>query len=168
MLKNNKGVTILVLVITIVVLLVLVGISITTGFTVIDEVRAGRIISEMTLVQSKVETIYEQYQFDGNINNLKLSEDKTEYKTNELDVVLPDEEKTAIAQKAGVDNINDWSWYKWDRDVLKSQGLDPSMLPEGKCYYVNYEHAEIIGSEGTKFDESVYYSMSGLKSVYRN
>lgn len=71
MLKNNKGVTLVVLVITIIVLTILTGGVIKTIFSVMYNLRAGRIVANMSLVQAKAETIYEEYQFYNDKSCLK-------------------------------------------------------------------------------------------------
>ena len=68
--RNDKGITMLVLVITIVILVILTGVSINTGYSVLRDIRVGRIISNMVLVKAKVETIYEEYQFSGDEKDL--------------------------------------------------------------------------------------------------
>lgn len=68
--RNDKGITMLVLVITIVILVILTGVSINTGYSVLRDIRVGRIVSNMVLVKAKVETIYEEYQFSGDEKDL--------------------------------------------------------------------------------------------------
>lgn len=100
MLKNEKGITILVLVITIVIMIIITGVSVNNGFLVVKEVRLGRIISNMTMLKAKAETIYEQNQFNqtplvGTISTIKPD--------------LSEKEKNMLGE-----DVDNWTWYKWD------------------------------------------------------
>lgn len=103
MLKNEKGITILVLVITIVIMIIITGVSVNNGFLVIKEVRLGRIISNMTMVKAKVETIYEQNQFNQTPLVGTPSSIITDLSEKEKELLEEDEE-----------DINHWTWYKWN------------------------------------------------------
>lgn len=174
MLKNNKGVTILALVITIILLLILAGVSVNTGFSVVKDVRVGRMLSNMALVQAKVEVIGEEYHFHNNDTDYLVGEEvfRIDSATHQLEnIKLSDEERNMIAQKAEVSEADlfNWEWFKWDANILEAQGLDKKMLDENEFFYVNYEHAEIVSSEGTSYDNTHYfYSITGLNNLYQN
>ena len=65
MIKNNKGITILVLAITIAVLLILLGITIDTSTKVIESAKLQNINTNMLLIQARVKVISEKVVFDG-------------------------------------------------------------------------------------------------------
>lgn len=153
MVKNNRGITILGLIITILILVILTGVSINMGFSTIKEIRVGRIISNMTMVKAKVETIYEENQF----NQTPLIGEATTL------LELSKEEK----ERVGMDDS--WNWYKWTSVTLQNQGLDPQMLAENEFFLVNYEHAEIVYSKGTSLDGKItYHSLTGLRYALEN
>ena len=155
MLKNEKGITILILVITIVIMIIITGVSVNNGFLVVKEVRLGRIISNMTMVKAKAETIYEQNQF----NQTPLVGTQSTITTG-----LSQKEKEMLGEDIAL-----WEWYKWDAETLKTQGLDPEMLRADEYYLVNYQHAEIVYSKGASLDkETTYYSLTGLKHTLEN
>lgn len=159
--KNNKGVTLLMLAITVIVLSILSSVSITTGSKLIKEVRISRIISCMNLVMAKVGDIYENYQFDPITNDLVGIEETSLSE-------LSDDEKAIIAEKneVEVDALDTWVWYTWDSETLKEQGLDSDMLGPGEYYYINYEHKEILYSVGTEHNHVIYHSYTGLSSLF--
>ena len=128
------------------------------------DVRIGRIVANMELVKSKVETIYEDNQFD---NTKPLIGNKID----ELPIELSAEEKSLIEQDAGVvaNDISNWEWYEWDSDTLESQGLDRNMLEGDTKFYINYEHSEILFSVKTSREDSGdFYSEVGLESIYND
>ena len=152
MLKDDKGITMTSLVIMIIVLLILASVSVTTGYSGIKEIRIGRIVSNMTMVKAKAETIYEANQF----NEENLIGQKSDINSISISSV----EQNLIGAISG-------DWYKWDKSVLKGQGLDPNMLSGDNEYFlVNYEKPEVIYSKGESLNGSErYYSLTGLKYI---
>ena len=61
MLKNQKGITIMVLVITIIVLMIIVSITAKSGYSAAKQAKFYSAISQMKAMQTKVNTIYEDY-----------------------------------------------------------------------------------------------------------
>lgn len=171
MLKKNNGVTIVSLVVTIVVMAILTGISVTTGFSVVEDIRVGRIVSNMLLVQAKIEDIYEDYEFYNDETYLIGTNVNSISSTNYLDgVIISTEDIEQIAQRHNVesDNIYMWKWYKWSQENLKEQGLDKRMLGDSEYFYINYENSEILYSTGTVSDGKNYHSLTGLNNILKN
>ncbi len=166
MLKNNKGITILALVITILVLLVLTSVSLGTGYSVITDIKLGRTVSNMALVKAKAETVYEQYQFSKNSEDLIGEPVSVDF--------LSQGEIQLIEQNAGKTGLAASTWYKWDAETLAKQGLDPSLIQDKEtiAFFVNYEFDEVAWNKGTTYDvgttKTFYYSMTGLNSLYKN
>ena len=63
-LKNNKGVTLIVLTITIIVMLIIVGITIYGGTKLIQNARVEDVKTNMLLVQAEVKNYVEQAKFE--------------------------------------------------------------------------------------------------------
>ncbi len=162
--KNNQGVSLLSLVITIAVLAIITSITLKSGVSNIKQVKMGRILTHMILVNAKVQTIYEEYQFSG---NGLISSDDIRYTISDISMDITPEEIEQIAAKAGVDSmqVENWNWYKWDANCLESQGLDKKMLGSQEAFFVNYEHAEILYSQGMSYEGTKYYSMTGLNAI---
>ncbi len=167
MLKNNRGVTILALVVTIVIILMLAGISLNSGFSVVDDMRVGRVITNMTLVQAKVQIINEKYSFDNHITLVGAGPYKISSSNQLENITMSQKEIKLIADKANVSeaDVLNWNWYKWNNSDLVSQNLDKNMLGDSEYFYVNYEHAEILYSNKTSKNNLDYYSMTGLKNI---
>lgn len=167
-LKNNKGVTILILVVTIVLMLILAGVSLNTEFSVLDDMRMGSLVSNLNLVQAKAEVIYENYTFYNNDTDCLVGAGP--YQINDAlqlnGVQLAQEELDMMAQKAEVskEEVRTWDWYQWSRADLEAQDLDADMLAEDEFFYIHYESAEVIGSKGVSIKNSpMYHSITGLK-----
>ena len=162
--KNNKGVTLLILSITIIVIFILSAVSFDTGYTVLRNVRVGRTISNMKLIQIKVEDIAEDAEFSEDeqaLVGLKNGE-ATTYSLAEIDAEIG-----TVNLSSQVNDVGEW--YKWDSSILQSQGLDTKILKEGGCFFVNYETYEVIYSEGETIDNiHYYYSLSAIEEAFEN
>ena len=64
-LKNNKGVTLLVLMVTIVVMIIIASIAIYSGSAAIKEAQTEDVKTNMLLIQAEVKNFVEQAKFEG-------------------------------------------------------------------------------------------------------
>lgn len=167
MVKNEKGVTMLILVITIIVLFILMGVSVNTGYSTLKNIRVGRIIANLDLIKIKVEAIYENYQFTGDEDFL-ISADNKKYNLLEISNQNPMYGvREEIDDYRNIASLN--NWYEWDKNILKSQGLDTKILDNGGKIFVNYEMSEIIYTKGATMDnDKFYYTLSGIKDAFEN
>ena len=163
--KNNKGVTLTMLVIIIIVLLIITGVSVNTSITFMNDIRVGRIVANMELIQAKVETIYEEYQFQGENKKDEVLVG-TEVTSSEILAIISNETTISDVDKNLLEN-NSNMWYKWDLNVLKEQRLDEKMLdnPNIDFFWVNYENSKIIYSKGTIIGDTSYFSKDALEAV---
>lgn len=165
MVKNEKGVTLLILVITIIVLFILMGVSFNTGYSTLTNVRAGRVIANMNLIKIKIEDIYEEAQFDDN-ESLLVGVDNIKYSLAEI---LNQNDMPGIKNEfdnySNINTIRDW--YEWDEVILKSQGLDTKILKDGGKIFVNYEDSEVIYTKGATVDNNqYYYTLTALENAF--
>ena len=144
MLKNSKGVTLVDLVITIVVILILGASTITTSDMLIRDTKKKTIITNMYLVKSEVEAIYDEYQFSG-------------------DSAVLEGQSIANLLAYGITVHEGDLWYMWGETVLSNLGLDPDMLSSGGKYIVNYTTGEILYTKGFReIDGTVKYTLTDL------
>lgn len=162
MLKNNKGITMMMLVVTVIVLIILTGVSVQTGKVSTRDTKVARKVADMKLVKAKVEVIYEQNRFNG---ESLIGVNEVEWFTDDLDIELSEEEKNLIVKDRNEKDMSKWLWYMWDREILMSQGLDPNMLSDNQYYFVNYATGEILYTAGTIYDNQKYYSLTGLEAM---
>ena len=168
MVKNEKGVTLLILVITIIIIFILMGVSVNTGYTTLINARTGRVISNLNLIKIKVESIYDDYQFSENeellvgANDRKYSLDDIIFENSQLAEIeneIPNYDSIATEKK----------WYEWNESILKLQGLDTKILKDDGKIFVNYEDSEIIYTKGaTMNNRDYYYTLSGIEKEFEN
>ena len=77
---------------------ILTGVSLTSGVSVVRQIRIGRIISNMKLIQTKAEMIYEEYQFYNNDENYLVKADENTYVLATMDMNITQEEIDMIAR----------------------------------------------------------------------
>lgn len=134
MIKNANGVTLAILVVTIIVILILAGTTITTSDLLIRDTKSKTITTNMFVVKAKAETVYDDYMFAENTTNLPGTEAKS---------------KASSYVTVQTEDL----WYEWNKDTLKSLGLDESMLSGSNTFIVNYATGEVIYPTGVKDDD---------------
>lgn len=159
MLKNNKAVTLLVLVVTVIVILILGGTTFVASDALIKKTKKKTILANMYLVKGEVESIYEEYQFNGEITTLKgarLVDSVDEDEKFSAITVIKVEDINTLLSIYGAKKEDGDLWYSWNRATLSELGFDSEIIPEhpeeGKEYYyiVNYATGEIIYTPGFK------------------
>lgn len=148
MLKNNKGVTLILLIITVIVILILASLTIGSTDTLLTRTRLQTAATNMKLIQAKVESMNEEYEF----NATPLEQ--------YVGIKVEDDSYLNIY---GVTLLPDDKWYVWDREILASLGFDSDMLKEVKPdqitspkekerekYVVNYSTGEVIFTTGVE------------------
>ena len=135
---NKKGITLISLVITIIVMAIIAGITITTT-NLIQNANRQRIISEMTLIRTKVMIIINKYAFNNDSSvyiGQKLSEQSN---------------KAELAGNALTSSeLNEPTYYIYNQETLNSISLEGIKLEEGEIYIVNYADGDIVCPEGVK------------------
>lgn len=159
--KNNQnGITLLILSITLVVLLILATVTINTGYNVLIDVRAGRIISNLDLVKIKADAIYDNFEFNGD-KSLLVGAGGTKYRLSNID---------ELDQLEGIETgYENYNWYKWDTQTLRDLGLSEY----NGLIFVNYENDKVIYSEGNAIMDQAYINsiktkVSDIYSEYNN
>ena len=66
--SNDKGVTLVALVITIVILLILASVAVGVGMETVETSKMMRFVSELELMQTKVNSLYDDYKAGRKVN----------------------------------------------------------------------------------------------------
>lgn len=153
MLRKNNGVTLVLLVIMVIIMLILLGVTINTSTDLIKDSRLKKYITTMQLVQAKAASIYENYTFSG-----------------EDEDVLAGLPATLGEIKLGIPTYNPDSesdlWYKWNSSTASEQKIETDLLDDGAYFLVNYTTGDVIYSKGfTSGNGSVVYLLEEMKSL---
>lgn len=156
--KNNKGITLIVLIITIIILLILTSIATYTGMEAYQNSRVIKFITQMQLIQTKVDSIYEkgegfsllgEYLTQEQQNEINEITENTEYyTTNQSNLKYFSE--TDIIQDLDLENISDDIVINFEtREVFSLTGIEY----EGNTYYTQYDLPS--GQKLVSYDNSV-------------
>lgn len=134
-LKNNKGVTLVILVITIVIIVIISAVTIKISFDLVDKAEFENVKTNLLLIQSKCKIKAEQKAI-GDIEESDL------YGTK---------------QESG----NEYNgWYLLSQDDLNNIGIEDA--DEVEKYYVNYDNDDVAYGIGIQKDGKTYYKLSEI------
>ena len=146
MIKNEKGITLVVLAITIIVMTILATV---VTYSALDSLRTAQknaFISEMEMVQAKVNVIYEKMQ-----NN---TQDIEYYNSLGQDVsVLGEETLIKILGDSSRDGFKYFS--KEDLKNLELEDINQEVI-------INFSTREVISTRGIKIGGVMYYKLSNI------
>lgn len=139
MLKNEKGITMAMLIITVIVMAVIASIAMTAGSNLRKKTELADRISQMQLIQAKVEDAYNEHLYRG-----------TSLLGTEMTFDAVGDEITAGEK-----------WYKLDAEDMEKIGVD--FAPTSDLYYcVKYDLTHEDDAEGVNKEENedinIYYS----------
>lgn len=146
-LTDEKGVTLIALVTTIVILLILVSIGTNSGMSAIEMAKFNKFKSEIKIIQSKVNELYNAEQYIDIGENLNLENEKILNKKEVTDIIY--ENKTE-EEKEKIKNGFKYFSIKYIEDELGIQGIEND-------YLINIEKRFIISCKPIKYNEINYY-----------
>ena len=146
--ENRKGITLVSLVITIVVLLILASITTYSGIEVIKSSRLTTFTTEMKIMQTQVNELYQRYK-DGDNTVLGLGKD--------LDSVSEQANKVFTEKESGITDQNEYQYFDQNtiKNVLKIEGV------EGE-FFVNIKNRSVVSYQGFQYEGKTYYTLDQL------
>ena len=160
MFKKNDGITLVSLTVTIIILIILLSVTIRGASYMLTDSKLKSCITNMILVQTKVKSIYEKYEFSGDIDVLIGT--KLEDGRHPSYADLNSYDSTLLSNS----EANPY-WYQWSRATLEENNIDPKILPSvADSFYVNYLTSEIVYSKGFKDSKgNKHFSLSDMLSL---
>lgn len=151
---NRKGITLVSLVITIVVLLILASIATYSGIEVIKSSRLTTFTTEMKIMQTQVNELYQRYK-DGDNTVLGLGKD--------LDSVSEQANKVFTEKESGITDQNEYQYFDQNtiKNVLKIEGV------EGE-FFVNIKNRSVVSYQGFQYEGKTYYTLEQLPNGLYN
>lgn len=154
--KNEKGITLIVLVITVIVLGILISVTFTQINSLMKHVKLETVSTNLLLIQAKSKVIAEKANF---------SSDEALLKGEKVSEISGNTEIEALKTKGVISTTeeNYDQYYLWDIIVLNEVELEITEMDEKAIYLVNYETEEVIYSAGyTHTDGNTYYKLSEI------
>ena len=184
--KNNKGITIVVLVITIVILLILAGISLGSGNTIIKNSKLENIKTNMLLIEGKGKIYVEKASFDlGTTIDSQTQEEKgkrIEKAKSELvgeEIVVDENSENNIFSnninitnaQIQADNTNYIYYYKLSTENLENMGITKVKSDAKNGWYIiKYDlkncDVEVYNTKGFENKNIKYYSSNEIENLY--
>ena len=170
---NSKGVTLVALIITIVVLIIIASIATYSGIDIIRSSRLTSFTTEMKIMQTEVNELYEQWKngeiiIDDN-GNVTIQEDESTQVSIGKDLTYDsDVENQAsyvlIHELDLGDTLSDLKGYRYfDYATIEYLGIEGT---EGE-FFVNIADRKVVSFEGFRYDGVMYYTLEQLpQSLY--
>ncbi len=147
--KDNKAITLIALIMTVILMLILASVTTYTGLNTYRNSRLNKFVTEMQLLQSKVD-------------DLVTTKTNEELNSMDLDSVTTQEQENAISSafNNGEVTTNDTNVYKvfTKKDILNI--LDVEDVEND--IMVNFQTREIISSTGIEYKGTTYYTQYKL------
>ena len=143
--KNEKGITIVTLVITIVIMIILAGVVTSNGIQSVKNAQKTVFISEMEMIQAKVNTIYEERK--SNNQNLEY------YNNIGQDISVVDSNK--ITQVLGSSTEGFKYFSKEDLRKISLDNITQDVL-------INFDTREVASLKGIEIDGVTYYKLKDI------
>lgn len=144
--KDNKGITLIALIITVLIMVILVSVTAYSGIDSVKQAKITKFVSQMKLIQEKVDEVVENNQTEGLGSNVTDS--------NQISII-----NTAYTQNNEITQ-NTISKYKYfSKDALRTQlnieDIDDEIL-------INFETREVVSINGIKYNGKKYYTQYKL------
>lgn len=150
MIKNNRGITLIILVVMIVLLIILASISVNSGTETISLSKYNNAVSEMKVMQAKVNELHEEYvSGDDTVKNeIENYGSLTDAKAINAYNSVKDSNSDIVG------SINDYRYYSVDyiNDTLDTEGISHDFI-------INIKNRMVILVDGITYDGMTYYSL---------
>lgn len=182
--KNDKGITMLILVITIIVLVIIVSISIQSGNKVIMSSKLENLQTNMLLIQVKAKEYIENANFDlgttiesvsAEEKNNRISKAKTELKGEEIvETSIFEGNINKTTEELQTENEQYIYYYKLRKNDLNDMGLNKVKTDQKNgIYIIKYDvknlAVEVYNTVGFKDNnensDTIYYSLSDIQNI---
>ena len=150
--RKNNGITLISLVITVTVLIILASIATYSGVNVIRQSKLNRFITEMKIMQTEVNSLYDKYS-NG------TEEEKA-------DILNYGKALDSEASNVFINNeyrINISSGYKYYKTTIETRGIE-----NVEEFYVNVEKRSVISRLGIEYEGEKYYTLEQVPSGLYN
>lgn len=142
--KENKGITLVILIITIVIMLILTSVTIYTGLNSYKSMKVTEFITQMQLIQGKVD---------------ELKESKTMDELTLMGETVPTNKQIIIndAKSRGEITSSSSNSYRYFSAENIKQELDLVDGIDGEIM-INFTTREVVSTTGVKYEDEIYYT----------
>ena len=146
--NERKGITLISLVVTVAVLLILASIATYSGVEVIRNSKFDKFTTELKLMQTKVNELYDKYTSGEDTSVINLGLDISQVSTQANKVFT-----------SSASGITDKSGYRYfNKSTINSLGIE---VVDGE-FFVNIQNRSVISYEGMKYEGKTFYTLAQL------
>ena len=146
--NERKGITLISLVVTVAVLLILASIATYSGVEVIRSSKFDKFTTELKLMQTKVNELYDKYTSGEDTSVINLGLDISQVSTQANKVFT-----------SSASGITDKSGYRYfNKSTINSLGIEGV---DGE-FFVNVQNRSVISYEGMKYEGKTFYTLAQL------
>lgn len=144
--KYQKGITLITLVITIIIMFILTGVVTYSGIEAVNSAKKTAFISELEMIQAKVNVIYEER---------KTNSEKVEY-YNSIGQDISNVDSERLTEILGETNKEGFLYFKpKDLEKLDLDNISGEVL-------INYDTREVVSLTGIEIDGVMYYKLKDI------
>lgn len=152
--KNNKGITLITLVITLILILILASIAINAGIESIKSSEFTEFKTELKIMQTQVNSLYEKYQNQEKINGVEVLTLGEEIDTNES--IRQHAEEVFTEESSGITDKTGYKYFSQNTiKALKIEGVNQD-------FFINIQKRKIISYLGMEYKDKKYYTLEQL------
>lgn len=165
MIKNNKAITLIALIIMIIVILILAGVGTTTGLNAIRETKFYNAVSNLKVMQTKINEIYEEYKYTD-------TEGKNRIETYGQEITSNITSDANIAYNSAKNNnltgtdIGEFEDFRLYTSNYIKENLDLDNMDSD--YLINIKTRTVILLDGMIQDGIKYYSLGEIEGEQYN
>ena len=170
--KNQNGVTLLILVVMIIVMLIIAGITIYSGTDAIKRASLENLKTNLLLIQAKTKEYVEEVSFKMGTkpDEAKRTEIRKEvYETEGMLVALPNASSDVQSSATSIGLTSSDVCYYVSRDALNNMGLNQVTEGEGDYYLVTFDETnlsvEVYNNEGYNDNGTTQYSLTDIDTI---
>lgn len=155
MLRDKKGVTLVLLVIAIILMLIIFSVTMSAGTDLIRNSEKNRLMTNLYLVKSRAATLLEDYLFDKTDESLnKLGEQATSDQISEVGFTE--------------DSSCEYIYCVWDTSKLAEEGIDTEDVASNEKFLIQYnitkDTVDVASTKGfVDENDNMIYVLSKLE-----
>lgn len=157
MLRDKKGVTLVVLIISIIIMFIIFGITMNTGTELFRTSDKNRLKTNLYLIKARASSLLEDYLFDET--------SKTAYDN------LGDDKSTSdqITAVGFIEDASRYIYATWDSDKLEEQGISTENIAATELFIVQYDiendKVDVASTKGFEDEDGkIIYTLSELEN----
>ncbi len=147
--RKDRGITLIALIVTIVILLILASITTYSGVNIIRQAKLNKFTTEMKVMQTEVNDLYDRYSSGEDVLNLGKDLD------TQADNVF-------TSNASGITDKTGYRYY--DQETIQSLEIDGV---DGE-FYINVEKRSVVSHDGLEYGGVTYYTLDQLPSGLYN